>query len=127
MPRRTDPPTREEVDDYFASLQHITCQELAAKVASAEAATILDVRTEGEWLARHIPGAVLVPLQQLDDRIDEVLALPGPIFVHCEHGVRSMDATLYLMWQGRRDVVNVKEGLCAWRGPIETGPRGLKR
>jgi rhodanese-related sulfurtransferase len=123
MPRRTDPPDRAEVDDYFKVLKQITCAELAEKLASGAPGTILDVRTEGEWIGRRIPGAVLVPLQQLDDRLEEVMELPGPLYVHCEHGVRSMDASLYLIWQGRRDVHNVREGLCAWRGPTESGPR----
>ena len=50
-----------------------------------------------------------------------MLALPGPLVVHCEHGMRSFDASLYLIWQGRRDVFNLTEGLAGWTGPMEFG------
>jgi rhodanese-related sulfurtransferase len=60
---------------------------------------------------------VLVPLHELEARADEVLALPGPLVVHCEHGVRSVSASHFLAARGRDDVFNLAEGLCAWRGP----------
>ena len=34
--------------------------------------TILDVRQPGEYNAGHIPGATLIPLPQLTDRLDEL-------------------------------------------------------
>ncbi len=123
MQRRTDPPTEDEVKGYYETLQQITCDDLKRWLAEGRPCSILDVRTEGEWLAHRIPGATLVPIQVLDERLEDVLAIPGPLVVHCEHGVRSMDASLYLLWQGRRDVVNVIEGLCAWTGPSEHGPK----
>jgi rhodanese-related sulfurtransferase len=62
-----------------------------------------------------------VPLHELVERVDEVLALPGPLVVHCEHGIRSLDASVYLVWQGRADVFNVVEGIVAWPGSLEHG------
>lgn len=97
------------------------CAELAEWLVTGRACTILDVRTEGEFFSHRIPGATLVPLHELVERIDEVLALPGPLVVHCEHGIRSLDASVYLVWQGRTDVFNVVEGIAAWRGPVEHG------
>jgi len=97
------------------------CDELERWLADGNVCTILDVRTEEEWRAQRIPGAVLVPLHELEARLDEVLALPGPLVVHCAHGIRSLDAALYLAAKGRPDVLNVVEGLSAWRGPRESG------
>jgi rhodanese-related sulfurtransferase len=119
--RRTDPPGRDEVDGWFAELRSVRCVDLQELLAKGETPTIVDVRTEGETRARRIPGARLIPLHEFEDRIEELLALPGPLYVHCEHGVRSVDACLLLKWQGRDDVVNVVEGLCAWRGTTESG------
>jgi rhodanese-related sulfurtransferase len=115
------PPTIDEIREFESALQHLTCVELAKWLAEGKPCTILDVRTEGEWLARRIPQARLVPLSRLEERLDEVLALPGPLVVHCEHGMRSFDASMYLIWQGRRDVFNLTEGLAAYRGPVELG------
>lgn len=115
------PPTREEVRELERNLRHLTCAELEQWLESGKACSILDVRTEGEWLAHRIKGAHLVPLHRLQERLDEVLALPGPLVVHCEHGMRSFDASLFLSWQGRSDVYNLEEGLASYQGPQDRG------
>jgi sulfur-carrier protein adenylyltransferase/sulfurtransferase len=104
-----------------AGVKSVRCVELAEWLAEGRVCSILDVRTEGEFRSHRIPGATLVPLHELAERIDEVLALPGPLVVHCEHGIRSLDASVYLVWQGRDDVFNVVEGIAAWRGPLARG------
>lgn len=114
-------PTAGELAACAADVKSVRCAELAEWLATGRACTILDVRTEGEFLSHRIPGATLVPLHELVERLDEVLALPGPLVVHCEHGIRSLDASVYLVWQGRGDVFNVVEGIAAWQGPLEHG------
>ncbi len=114
-------PTASELAACAADVKPVRCAELAAWLADGRPCSILDVRTEGEFHSHRIPGATLVPLHELADRIDEVLALPGPLVVHCEHGIRSLDASVYLVWRGRADVYNVVEGISAWRGPIACG------
>jgi rhodanese-related sulfurtransferase len=115
------PPTFEEIREFERILKQLSCAELKDWLARGTSCTILDVRTEGEWLSHRIPQATLVPISRLEERLDEVLAMPGPLVVHCEHGIRSMDASLYLIWQGRRDVFNLTEGVAAWDGPTEFG------
>jgi rhodanese-related sulfurtransferase len=119
--RRDDAPGSDEVNRWFAELKHESCADLLERIRKGEGPRIVDVRSAGEARTRRIPGSVLVPLQQFEDRMDELLEMPGPLYVHCEHGVRSVDACLLLKWQGRHDVVNVKEGLSAWTGPTESG------
>ncbi len=114
-------PTALELAACAADVRPLRCAELAQWLAEGRACNVVDVRTEGEFHSHRIPGAVLVPLHELVERVDEVLALPGPLVVHCEHGIRSLDATAYLVWQGRTDVFNVVEGIVAWPGPFERG------
>ena len=114
-------PTAEDLAACAAEVKPLRCAELAEWLATGRACSVVDVRTHGEFHSHRIPGARLVPLHELEARIDEVLALPGPLVVHCEHGIRSVDASVYLVWQGRRDVYNVVEGIAAWRGPLEHG------
>jgi rhodanese-related sulfurtransferase len=114
-------PTATELAACAADVKPVRCAELATWLARGDACTVLDVRTVGEFHSHRIPGAVLVPLHELAERIDEVLALPGPLVVHCEHGIRSLDASAFLVWQGRADVYNVVEGIAAWQGPMEHG------
>jgi rhodanese-related sulfurtransferase len=115
------PPTLDEIREFERILKDVSCVELAEWLASGKPCTVLDVRTEGEWLSHRIPQARLVPLSRLEERLAEVMALPGPLVVHCEHGMRSIDASLWLIWQGRRDVYNLTEGLAAYEGPMEFG------
>ena len=105
----------------MADVKSVRCAELADWLAEGRACSILDVRTEGEFQSHRIPGARLVPLHELALRLDTVLALPGPLVVHCEHGIRSLEASAYLVWQGRDDVYNVFGGIAAWSGPLEQG------
>ena len=114
-------PTAAELAACAADVKPLRCAELAVWLAEGRVCTVVDVRTEGEWWSHRIAGARLVPLHEFAERVDEVLALPGPLVVHCEHGIRSLDATAYLVWQGREDVYNVVEGIAAWPGPLERG------
>lgn len=121
MTRRMDPPSPEEIRSYRENLKSLSCSELEEWLSTGKPCTVVDVRTVEEWVARRIPGARHVPLHELEARLEEVLTLPGPLMIHCEHGMRSLDASLYLAWQGRNDVYNVIEGLSGWVGPTESG------
>jgi rhodanese-related sulfurtransferase len=115
------PPTLEEIRELEAALRHVSCAELAEWIEEGRPCTIVDVRTEGEWLSHRLAEARHVPMSRLEERLDEVLALPGPLVVHCEHGMRSFEASMYLVWQGRRDVYNLTEGLAGWQGKMVFG------
>jgi rhodanese-related sulfurtransferase len=115
------PPTRDEIREFERILKQMSGDELKEWLDAGKPCTVLDVRTEGEWLSHRIGTATHVPLSRLEERLDEVLALPGPLVVHCEHGMRSLDASLYLIWQGRRDVYNLTDGLAAYGGELAMG------
>lgn len=46
---------------------------------SSEEITILDVRQPSEYEAEHIPGAILIPLPELTERLDEIDTLKPTI------------------------------------------------
>lgn len=62
-------------------------------------ATLLDVRTQGEWEGGHLPGAVLVPIAELESRMSEV-PRDHPVVVYCQSGGRSARATELLAAAG---------------------------
>ena len=79
--------------------------------AVADGATVLDVRTTGEFAAGSIPGAVLVPVDELRARLDD---LPdGLLVVHCAVGIRGHTAARILAQLGR-DAVNLDGGYKTW-------------
>ena len=74
---------------------------------------ILDVREDSEYNAGHIPGATLVPLGQIPNRLDEIPKDKTVIAV-CRSGNRSSQATNFLRQQGFDNVHNMTGGMNAW-------------
>jgi len=73
---------------------------------------LLDVRNPDEFDEAHVPGAVLIPLAELEQRLAEV---PDgePLAVICRSGARSMVACEMLA-SLPRTAVNVTGGTLAW-------------
>ncbi len=79
---------------------------------------LLDVRTEGEYRAEYIPGAMNIPLSDLEDRIDE-LDKSKAIIVYCQSGGKSRTASETLAQHGFV-VYNMLGGLNAWKEKFAT-------
>ncbi|HJW96045.1 MAG TPA: MBL fold metallo-hydrolase [Thermoanaerobaculia bacterium] len=78
---------------------------------------VLDVRRAGEFEGGHVPGAINIPLHELQRRIDEVQA---PVTVICAGGYRSSAAVSILAQHGLQ-ATNVIGGTAAWiRAGFET-------
>ena len=58
--------------------------------------TIVDVRTQQEFLGGHVPGSINIPLQEIQLRIEELRVLSQPIILCCASGDRSGQATTFL-------------------------------
>jgi rhodanese-related sulfurtransferase len=58
--------------------------------------TIIDVRTPGEFMGGHVAGSINIPLQEIQNRANEIKALSQPIVLCCARGMRSGQATVYL-------------------------------
>ena len=85
-----------------------------------ETFTLLDVRQPEEYGQDHIPGAKLVPLGELPDRIGE-LDRKLTTIVYCRSGKRAGSATGLLMNAGFDDVWNMSGGMLAWQGLKASG------
>ena len=95
-------------------ISEISVDELADLVDGG--ATLIDVRMPDEYVAAHVPGAVLVPLPEVPERLGDVPD-DSTAYVICKVGGRSMKACEFLASQGY-EVVNVAGGTDAW---IESG------
>ena len=76
---------------------------------------LLDVRPDEEFAAGHIPDARSIPVDELEDRIDELPA-DAQIVAYCRgsYCVMSHDAVRLLRDRGR-DAVALREGILEWR------------
>ena len=93
-------------------------RDLAGLIAAGRPVQLLDVRTPGEYAAGHVPGARLVPLDDLDPK-DFINRRPaGPVYVLCQSGGRARKAIEKLHDAGFSDCVLVEGGTQAW---VEAG------
>lgn len=74
---------------------------------------MLDVRTPAEWLEIHIPGATLIPLDELGARMNELPA-DEIIVIYCRTGNRSSQALDILLKAGYSDVFSIENGIQDW-------------
>jgi rhodanese-related sulfurtransferase len=91
----------------------IEASELVSRLAD-DRPFILDVRTRQEYDAGHIPGSVLIPHDELAERLDE---LPDPsqeIVVHCKSGRRAGMAESILAEAGYTNVRDLTGHWNAW-------------
>lgn len=69
-------------------------------------ATIVDVRSPGEFEGEHYPGAINIPLEEIASRVDEFKNMKTPIIAYCRSGNRSGMAVTILKQSGVTDVSN---------------------
>lgn len=69
-------------------------------------ALVVDVRTPEEYASGHYPGAVNIPLAEIEARLAEFGDVKRPIVVYCRSGNRSARARAILEAHGFRDVTN---------------------
>ena len=102
-------------------MPEIDVDELAAR--EGDGSFVLDVRQPDEYIEGHVPGAVLIPLNDLAARQDE-LPKDRPLLVVCHSGPRSARAVEALRAAGY-DAINVVGGTKAWMEagfPVAAGP-----
>lgn len=75
--------------------------------------TFIDVRTQEEWDEVRIPGVPLIPLDELESRLNEV---PDdvPVVLQCRSGNRSMQALEILDRAGFSNAVSMNGGIRDW-------------
>ena len=106
-----------------STVRQIGASELSERLAEV---TVVDVRSENEWAAGHIRGAVHVPLGYLADHAAQ-LPRERPIVVQCQSGARSSIAASVLERLGMNNVSNLSGGMSGWIAaglPIEEGAHG---
>ncbi|NLD92120.1 MAG: rhodanese-like domain-containing protein [Fibrobacter sp.] len=97
-----------------AKIKNLSGKE-AAEVLKDTSIFILDVRTPAEYQEGRIPGAVLIPIYELADRVNELDAYKNkPLFVYCRSGNRSIVAIQILTKQGFKNLLHLNRGIKSW-------------
>ena len=95
---------------------------LAMAVHAGDAARplIIDVRTQQEWNIGHLEGAILIPYDQIGEKIESVTKdTSQKIYVYCRSGNRSQIAGEALKKMGYKDIVNL--------GSLESAAKTMQR
>ncbi len=106
----------EEIDgatleqDLPVDLSHETVWDMYAK----DEIVVIDVRQPEEYAAGHIPGARLIPLGELPDRLEEI-PQDERVVVVCRSGNRSSRAQRILAEEGFDYAHNMLGGMNAWQ------------
>ena len=98
--------------------KRISMDEAKTLMEKEEGYILLDVRTKGEYESGYIPGAINIPLSDIDEKI--ISSLPDKsqmILVYCRSGNRSREASDKLSKLGYSNVLEIG-GINAWKGEI---------
>lgn len=101
---------------FKASPGSVSAREARELLLRDSSAVILDVRTAEEFFGEsgHLEGAILLPVQELERRIDELAPLKSrTIVVYCRSGRRSRNAATFLEQKGYR-ALNLEGGIVDW-------------
>lgn len=96
-----------------AGFRDIRATEAKGLLAANKNVYLLDVRTPGEFSQGRIPGAVLIPVNEVERRIGEI-PRNRPVVVYCAVGSRSGFVAGFLSQKGYREVYNVTDGIVGW-------------
>lgn len=107
---------------YFGYLQSsgnmsVTPREASAMLSRDTSIVVLDVRTPEEYRSEtgHLPNALLMPIQELESRSNELENVKGKsILVYCRSGHRSLRAVEILSKRGYK-TINLGGGILQWQ------------
>lgn len=97
----------------------VSYEELQQKLTDKAPIVLLDVRTQEEFNNGHIPGALLLPYDEIDQKAAQLLPeKEKKIIIYCRSGRRSAIAKDSLEALG---YTNVKDfgGMNRWQGQVE--------
>jgi len=91
----------------------VTVAEASNLIGDKSDLVILDVRTQAEYDDGHIEGAILIPVQELPDRLGE-LDKGDELLVYCRTGNRSSTAVGILEDAGFTKIYHMSDGISTW-------------
>ena len=110
---------QDKENDQGAAYLNITAEEAKQIMDSEEGYIILDVRTQEEYDEGHIPGAIVISHEEIEEKAEDVLTDKDQlILVYCRSGRRSKIAAEALAELG---YTNIKEfgGIIDWPYEVE--------
>jgi rhodanese-related sulfurtransferase len=92
---------------------YVNVQRAKELIDSKPNLVILDLRNQSEYDSTHIAGSILIPISELEERIDE-LKKEDELLVYCNKGKRTSKAVSILKANDYTQVYYVAGGIKAW-------------
>jgi rhodanese-related sulfurtransferase len=105
----------------------LTAAQLMEKLDAGQAPMIVDVRKPVEFGVAHIPGAVNIPVDEIEGRLSE-FSHGNDILVYCINGSRTRQAEAILLSADIPNVYHLEGTFTSWirdKHPVEKG--GVKK
>lgn len=97
-------------------MKEISIEKLQELVEQEKDLSIIDVRTKEQYDNGHIPGAIHIPLSQLENHLDE-LDKDTHYYTICQRGIKSKEAAEILDKNGYQ-VTNTEKGMPDYQGEL---------
>ncbi len=103
------------IDEQAGGFRRVDVETFAKEFDAGAFKLVVDVRTPGEFAGGHVPGAVNIPIDQLNGRLAELEPhRADKVGVICQSGGRSLAASQTLAAAGFTGVVDVEGGTGGW-------------
>ena len=110
--------TEEPTDEGKPTVTNITAEQGKDMMSQDEGIVLVDVRTEAEFTEEHIPGSILVPVDELASLAPEMMPdKEAAYIIYCRSGNRSASAAQQLIDMGYQKIYDMG-GIIDW--PYET-------
>lgn len=96
----------------------ISTKEVSERLARDEKLLLVDVRERWEYDLCKIPGAKLIPLGTLPANLNTLLDT-DEVICYCHHGMRSLDAVVWLRQQGVERAKSMAGGIERWSVDVD--------
>jgi rhodanese-related sulfurtransferase len=101
------------VDVKLTSISLETCEEIRRTLASPSPPQLVDVRSRAEWLKGHLPGAISLPLLDIETAKD-VIDPSRTALLYCQEGFRATTAASILLRNGATRIGILIDGVEGW-------------
>lgn len=97
------------------NLLEIDCHTVKTRLDQGADFLLLDCRERDEYDAVHISQATLLPMSEIQERVEELSHhKASEIVVYCHHGIRSLNVAIWLRQQGYANVKSMSGGIDEW-------------
>lgn len=103
--------------DALAEVRRLSAAQLKAMLSGGRT-VIVDVREPREFAVAHLPGAINIPVGQLQQRIADVPRSATAVFI-CRSGARSLSACAIAIRAGISRPAHLEGGLLAWASSVD--------